>query len=473
MVEQDSWESKKQEVWQRIVGAEDALKGLNEKLSAVETIANNKISENEQTAVDSAKKASDGAAKVVQAVLEAEELFASVTTFKQKFTEATNNIALIKNQTTEATANAQSIATAKAASETATKEITVLQEKAKKSAEDAEAKWATTNQQVQNIATLNAQASGDAATAKTARESVENLQKEVSQVKSDIIKMQADWEKEFESLQAKHDKSLAKLCTDREQELSDLINEKTQELTELNEKYSQEFDLKKTKIESLLPGATSAGLASAFAKRRLMFYITKFGWGLLLIISVLCLISFGGMIISPNFYEWLGLTILPTDNLGNNWYGRAIVFAALVLFEEFARRNFNIVSRLEEAYAYKEVIARSYLGYKEQMEGIKWPQQAANAPENNSTSILVKVFMNQLADEPGKHVFDKEKHVVGPGAIIDGADPSNPESAVSKTIQACSKGELLNKISWPIVAVVAILAIAGCIIAYLLKGHVV
>ena len=84
-------------------------------------------------------------------------------------------------------------------------------------------------------------------------------------------------------------------------------------------------------------------------------------------------------------------------------------------------------------------------------------------------SVLMKTFLDKLEDEPGKHVFDKEKQLIGIGGAIEQLSPNNPDGAAGKAVDELSKGRLLTKINWPIVAIVAILAIAGCVIAYLLK----
>ena len=154
---------------------------------------------------------------------------------------------------------------------------------------------------------------------------------------------------------------------------------------------------------------------------------------------------------------------------GTTLYGRMIIIAGLVLLEEFSRRNFNISSRLEEAYAYKEVISRSYLGYKKQMEDIPWPKED---PNNTSTSVLVSVFMNQLADDPSKNVFDKERHELGIGALFDlGTKAKNP--LPDDAMKSLAEGKPLSKINWQTVVIVGIVAVAACFIACLFKGQLI
>ena len=210
-----------------------------------------------------------------------------------------------------------------------------------------------------------------------------------------------------------------------------------------------------------MPGATSAGLASAFADRKQDIQKNQKWWAWLLIGSAIALVGFGVFSLTP----W-GSEI----GIASSFAGRIVIIAGLILLEEFARRNFNIISRLAESYAYKEALAKSYFGYKKQMEEIPMPA-GKEGEKIMGHSALMKAFLEKLEDEPGKHVFDREKQIIGPGAIIDKLSPNNKAGATGEALQELSRGNLLTKISWPIVAVVAILAITACVIAYLLKNQ--
>lgn len=461
MSDNQSWDAKKDEVWRRIVETEEAVKNLASHTAAVEVLAKNKVSANEEEAIKAAEQAKQAAAKIFEVGQKADKFSASLPDLQNQVTEAGVNSAEAKRHADESQKAAMDIVGFKAEAEKATAEITAAQEKAKKGVEEAEAKWATTNQQVQNIATLNAQASADAATAKASRESVEKMQQEIADLKGKFVEMQTEWEKRLGELQDQHASQLQSLYQKHDQTLSDLNKKASEELSRLNEKYLAEFESRTKEIESLLPGATSAGLASAFADRKNDIQKNKNWWIALLIVSAFLLVCFGVFSLTP----W-GSKIGVASSLS----GRVVIVAGLILLEEFARRNFNIISRLAESYAYKEALAKSYFGYKKQMEEIPMPSDNG-AEKIMGHSVLMRTFLGKLDDEPGKHVFDKEKQIIGPGAIIDKFSPNNKNSATGEALQELSRGNLLTKISWPIVAVVAILSIAGCILAYLLKGN--
>ena len=405
------------------------------------------------------KTANDSITKITEFLKNTESLQAPLETARKTISEINENGEAVKAKNSEVIAQAKTISEAKINAETILKEITVCQERATKAQEDANTKWATVTQQVQNIKNLEADAKQNAATAKASRENIEKLQTEITQLKTDFSEVKNTWLQTFSNTNKENDDKLRALYASKDSELKRIIADNTALLKALNDKYSDEFKKRVAEIESLLPGATSAGLASAFAERKQAIEKNKIWWAVLLIISAVALIIFGIFSLTP----W-GSSM----GVASSIPGRTVIIAGLILLEEFARRNFNIISRLAESYAYKEALAKSYFGYKKQMEEISMPSTNVDA-DVKGHSVLMKTFLDKLEDEPGKHVFDKEKQLIGIGGAIEQLSPNNPDGAAGKAVDELSKGRLLTKINWPIVAIVAILAIAGCVIAYLLK----
>ena len=468
MSDNQGWDAKKDEVWKRIVELENAIKNLTGHINEVESLAKNKVSANEAEAKKAAEQAKQAVSEISEIDQKAKAFSANLPDLKEFVTQANSNFADTNRLAEEAKKALTEITGFKAAAEKAAKEISTSQEKSKKGVEEAEAKWTTTNQQIQNIANLNAQASKDAATTKASRESIEKLQQEASNLKNKFVEMQTNWEKRFGDLQKQHETKLQDLYKKRDQELSDLNQKESQELSDLHKKYLAEFETRSKEIESLLPGATSAGLASAFASRRKGKFGAKIFWWVLMILSVILLLIFGLMILFPNILSKWGITVNTIPG-GTTLYGRMIILAALILLEEFSRRNFNISSRLEEAYGYKEVISRSFLGYKRQMENIPWPKNEKGDQDNNSTSILVSIFMKQLADDPSKTVFDKEHHELGLGALFD-IGANTKKTFNEDAIKSLVEGRPLARINWQVVVIVGIAAFVTCFIVYMFRG---
>ena len=177
------------------------------------------------------------------------------------------------------------------------------------------------------------------------------------------------------------------------------INEFHQNNLDQMEQQKKEYEELKTKVESLLPGATTANLASAFKARKVSFVWQKIIWALLCVGSILVL-------------GWIGYKILNTGTINTItdllFYilKRTPVLAAFILLEEFSRRSYNISLRLEEDYGYKEVLSKSFVGYRKQMnEIIKDSSESAQKLSNN---VLLT-----LSESPGR-LIDREKPIETP-----------------------------------------------------------
>lgn len=210
-------------------------------------------------------------------------------------------------------------------------------------------------------------------------------------------------------------------------------------------------------INGLLPGATSVALATAFDERKQAVQKAKWWWVCLLIASAGFIATFGWWSLA-NYTETQTLAAIPL---------RLVIIAAFVILEEFARRNYNISTRLAEAYAYKEAIAKSYLGFKKELDGIRTPDNNEGAG-SDSVSVLAKTFLDKLADEPGKRVFDKERRAVTLlQAMAQMGGSEGGAGGADKTKVTETLATVCTRASWPLVVLVSILAAAACFVAYL------
>ena len=149
----------------------------------------------------------------------------------------------------------------------------------------------------------------------------------------------------------------------------DLRNEEIAEFQKQQEtKYSTLID----EIESLLPGATSAGLATAYKNLKesydepirnttTMFYGSLIG---LLIV---------GVILITNKVGWFYIDFIEIDEaskLLNNILVKLPITIPLVWLAVFASKRRSQNMRLQQEYAHKEALAKSYQGFKKQIEGL-------------------------------------------------------------------------------------------------------
>ena len=343
-----------------------------------------------------------------------------------------------------------------------------------KAAREADGVFSSATKQAQNIQDINEQVGTILSKLKASFETIQEEKERVSAIGVELTKLKEDQESAFSEFQSKSDKTISSLQKAKETQLQRLHSTNQAALKQLHEEYSAKLEALTNKIEELLPGGTSIALSSAFEKRKQDVEKYKWVWGLLLGVSALGLISFG--VISLFFNESLGLTA--------SLSARFIVVGGLVVLEEFSRRNFNVSSRLAEAYAYKEALAKSYTGYKNELEGISMPSRSSDG--GPSSSVLVKTFLDKLADEPGKRVFDRERTALGLTGFLDHVKEFSVVNSQTDSTDEGRQEELsrsggkdgisrgvFRKVSWPVVSLFGIAAAMLCIIVWIVSTFIV
>ena len=115
-------------------------------------------------------------------------------------------------------------------------------------------------------------------------------------------------------------------------------------------------------IESLLPGATSAGLASAFGQRRGHYKWPQRIWQGVFILSVLALLGLA--------YEFPAMAKdvpLSWERLGASLVYRLPFALPLIWLAFHSSHKAALAQRVEEDYAFKETVSRSFEGYRREM----------------------------------------------------------------------------------------------------------
>lgn len=166
------------------------------------------------------------------------------------------------------------------------------------------------------------------------------------------------------------------------------------------EKYTNKYETLFSNIESLLPGATSAGLSAVFASKVSEYSKSEKRWASIFLGVIGFLILYFGA---------ESLLVAPSSSLSGAYLSLLhktpfLVFAVwLVIFIGNRRAESK---KLEEAYKHKEVMSRSYVGYKENIEELE---------ENETNKILLKTHMqnllNSIKEDSGKFLSEKgDKH---------------------------------------------------------------
>lgn len=188
---------------------------------------------------------------------------------------------------------------------------------------------------------------------------------------------------------------------DKAKTIEESVNEYESKLNELKEQCETQLEA----IKSLLPGATSAGLASAFDRRRQTFLkpSTRWQWlfvGSVVFLAVIALLSLYQVYKSP--------TPMTLQELLVHWLSRVPFAAALVWLAMHASRESALAKRLEEDYGFKASVASSFQGFQEQMKNI-----GNLASGNEPLKTLCDATLAQITNPPGR-IYDKHALIVSP-----------------------------------------------------------
>jgi hypothetical protein len=165
-------------------------------------------------------------------------------------------------------------------------------------------------------------------------------------------------------------------------------------------------------IVSLLPGATSAGLAHAFDQRRQTFMKPRVRWQWLFVGSVLALVVLAS---TGLWHVYSSGTTMTYDDLLRLWLSRLPVAGALVWLAVHASRESALAKRLEEDYGYKAAIASSFEGFHKQMTEV-----GGNVAANSPLATLCQDTLATIAAPPGR-IYEAHRLTVTPATELTGA----------------------------------------------------
>lgn len=195
---------------------------------------------------------------------------------------------------------------------------------------------------------------------------------------------------------------------DKAKDVDARISRYEQKLAEFEEHAKKQL----ADITGLLPGATSAGLASAFDERRKSFLEPGTGWQKLFIGSIVLLILLAA---SGLIQAWIASAPMGYEEILRLWLTRLPIAAALVWLALHSSREAALAKRLEEDYGYKVAIASTFLGFQKQMSEIGGAVEA--------TSPLGRLCDETLAiiSSPPGRIYEKQALTVTPGSELAGA----------------------------------------------------
>jgi hypothetical protein len=246
-----------------------------------------------------------------------------------------------------------------------------------------------------------------------------SIQTQTKSAEMDILARRKDMTKALEDVQTRideldefHEKIFGKPANEKGEINGGLESELDTRLIQLQaleieheKKHKALFE----KVESLLPGATSAGLASAYRSLKESFdtpianYTKYFYWSL-------GLIAFGTVVFAIEKVSFWPpsitfVEIKNWDEILRGIVGKAGFFIPMVWLALFSATRRSQYERLQQEYAHKEALASSYESYKVQLQDLN------GASEDLQRELIAKaveaIAYNASATLDGKNHKEK------------------------------------------------------------------
>jgi hypothetical protein len=241
----------------------------------------------------------------------------------------------------------------------------------------------------------------------TARTQVEQFSTQASELATKIT----DAHKTSEQLSTEINEILIAATTD-EEKLKEILDKLTKsheiasEFESRVQKSADDLESLRKRTENLLPGVTSASLASAFGKHKKRFTFPKISW---ILVFLLCMVGLV-LVAYPSFKIAISDNLLKETwaDIFQRFILRLPILLPLIWLAIYSGRNYMLSIRLEEDYAYKEAISMAFEGYKREMEKIAAGQ--LESPNNPVTTLCVNV-LKAIAERPGRIYEGKHKDI--------------------------------------------------------------
>lgn len=177
------------------------------------------------------------------------------------------------------------------------------------------------------------------------------------------------------------------------------------QLNAMGSQFEGKFKSLQEQIESLLPGATSAGLATAYNNRRkkaesdAQFYSRAF------FIGIILLALSAAATITQSFTLWPFSWVLISFESAKEYFDKLLFKLPLVIPVLWATltvsKRRSEMHRLAEEYAHKEALAQSYEGFKKQISDLN--KDDSQLIQNLLEVILKAISLNAATTLEGRH----------------------------------------------------------------------
>lgn len=383
-----------EKAYEEVIALLDGFKARAEAATAAAEEANRKANSESAFAYNAKQNAEDHAKAIAQVRGSVDADFNYLTTTKANADTASNDIVVAKKA---AESDARLTAESKAAADSDLAALRVSKEK-------AEAALSITEKARDEATALAKRATEDTAEITKAKANTDTAASAVQATQAQVSDLGAQVQVDAKAVASRNTESQALLASMVEVvETAKASLGRVQTYEEELKRLSVDFEALHNKIEALLPGATSAGLASAFRDQKARFNGPQKTWLTTFILTILALLAVGALGLN-------GLVNEPItwDSTLRHVVSRLPVAVPLLWLALYAGRNYMLALRLQEDYAYKEAVSTSFEGYRREMASIP-----VSGDQLGPILTLCENVLRTLGQRPGR-LYDGKHDDVTP-----------------------------------------------------------
>lgn len=185
--------------------------------------------------------------------------------------------------------------------------------------------------------------------------------------------------------------------------LKNEIQDRQDDLDSFKNKQEERYKALNAEIESLLPGATSAGLASAYKAQKDSYSDPIKNQSLLFYFSIAAIVV---LALVASIETWSPLKFESISNVEG--FLKSISFKLpvilpLIWLAAYASKRRSEAQRLQQEYAHKEALAKSYQNFKDQIDQLDDTNAHAELTKKLLDSAIQAVSANASVTLDGKH----------------------------------------------------------------------
>ncbi len=179
----------------------------------------------------------------------------------------------------------------------------------------------------------------------------------------------------------------------QEENYTNELNKRLEDIKIYEEEQKKIHSTLYQEIEGLMPGATSTGLSLAYQEMKESFEKPIKNWNMIFIGSVLILFI-------ATFLSFLKIDTTPDlESTINSILIKLPLYAPLIWIAIFASKRRSENQRLQQEYAHKEALSKSYVGYKMQIDELAQTDKALLTKLLNSSIDTVAYNASESLDK--------------------------------------------------------------------------